>query len=309
MINYTHKPVLMTQVLQGLALRPGGTYVDCTFGRGGHTQAILAQLGEDGRVYAMDQDPEAIAYGQSHIKDSRLTLERYSFSHLTEMMESHGLMGAVDGILLDLGVSSPQLDDAKRGFSFQKDGPLDMRMDPRMDMDAQTWLATATDVEIASILKNYGEERYSLRIARAIVAARQENPITTTGQLVKIIEKAIPTRERNKHPATRSFQAIRIFINKELDALKQCLEQSLDVLTVGGRLVVISFHSLEDRIAKQFIQHYAKGDFYPRDLPIRQDKIKPKLAKVEQGLKASEDEKSINPRSRSAILRVAEKLI
>jgi 16S rRNA (cytosine1402-N4)-methyltransferase len=227
---------------------------------------------------------------------------------LERLAQQSEVAGKVNGLLLDLGVSSPQLDDPERGFSFLRDGPLDMRMDTSSGMSAAQWLAVAEDKDIARVLKEYGDERFAKRIARAIVEVRQENPITTTGQLAAIIKQASPTREREKHPATRSFQAIRIFINGELEDLQQCLEQSLDVLAPGGRLVVVSFHSLEDRIVKRFIRDGERGDDFPLGLPVTQEQLKPKLKAVGKAIHPSTDEIASNPRARSAVLRVAERM-
>lgn len=305
--KFQHQPVLLEEVLQALAIKPDGVYVDATFGRGGHSQAILAQLGPNGRLIALDKDPAAVAAAEHLQADKRFTIVHASFSRLEEVMEEQGCMGQVDGLLLDLGVSSPQLDEPERGFSFLRDGPLDMRMDPTMGIDAAAWLNSAKAANIAEVLREYGEERFAKRIAGAIVAAREQAPIMTTAQLAKIVSEANPRWEIGKHPATRSFQAIRIFINQELEELKLVLNQALAVLKVGGRFAVISFHSLEDRLVKQFMQKQEKGDL-PIDLPIRQVEIRQKLRVVGRAVKPAAGEIELNPRSRSAVLRVAEKL-
>ena len=304
-----HRPVLLEEALQGLNIKANGYYVDGTFGRGGHSGALLARLDQDGRLLALDKDPAAIAEAEQRFGDeSRFTIHQASFANLKHEVDTMGWLGQVDGILLDLGVSSPQLDDASRGFSFQQQGPLDMRMDPTQGQSAADWLATAKEQDIARVLKEFGEERFAKRIARAIVTTRQEQAITTTGQLAAIVAAAVPTREPGKDPATRSFQAIRIFINKELDDLKACLDDVLEVLKPGGRLVVISFHSLEDRMVKRFIREQEKGDSYPPDLPVTQLQLHPRLRAVGKPVRPGDEEVSTNPRARSAIMRVAERL-
>lgn len=304
-----HQPVLLNEVVEGLAIKPNGIYVDGTFGRGGHSRVILQRLGPDGRLIALDKDPSAIAIGKvGPFRDPRFCIVHKSFAELEAVMQDRGCRGKVDGILLDLGVSSPQLDDPERGFSFLKDGPLDMRMNSEQGMDAATWINQAAENEISRVLFEYGEERYSRRIARTIVAERAIQPITRTKQLADIIAKSSPTRELKKHPATRSFQAIRIFINRELEDLREGLQQCLDSLAVGGRLCVISFHSLEDRIVKRFIQREVRGDDYPHDLPIPDKQIRRRLRKVGSLIRPSETEIIYNSRARSARLRIAEKL-
>ena len=304
-----HLPVLLNETISALAINPAGFYVDATFGRGGHSRAILAQLSEHGRLLGLDRDPTAIAEGKKLADiDKRFVIEQCQFSELANSVHSRLWQGNVAGILMDIGVSSPQLDEAERGFSFMKDGPLDMRMDPTSGISAAEWLATAEMTEIANVLKTLGEERYSKRIARAIVETRDSNPITTTTQLAELVDKASPSREKNKHPATRTFQAIRIHINNELEELKQALQQALDVLAIGGRLAVISFHSLEDRIVKRFIREQAKGDDLPSNFPVTVDQLNPRLKIIGKAIKAGDDEVKINPRARSAVLRVAEKL-
>lgn len=309
---YSHEPVLLHEVIQGLAIKPTGIYVDATFGRGGHSRSILDLLDDKGFLLALDKDPEAVlSVGEELQQDKRFAIEQGTFSELLHMAEKHQLIGKVDGILLDLGVSSPQLDNPNRGFSFLKDGPLDMRMDTTTGMDAATWLNAAKGSQIAEILKLYGEEPMARRIANAIVVERVKQPILTTLHLASIVRAVKPSRERDrgKHPATQTFQAIRIYINKELDELKHVLEQSLELLAVGGRLVVISFHSLEDRIVKRFIRLHEGGDIYPFKLPIQHAQIQPRLRSVRRVLKPSIKEITSNPRARSARLRIAEKLV
>lgn len=296
--------------MQALNIQPDGCYIDATFGRGGHSAAIRQQLTGNGQLYALDQDADAIAAAEDNpIFDSRFTLERDNFGNLAAFAERNGILGKVNGLLLDLGVSSPQLDDSERGFSFMHDGPLDMRMSQDASQDATQWLAQASEKDIAQVLWQYGEERHSRRIARAIVEKRNEAVIDTTFKLVDVIKEASPFVDRHKHPATRSFQAIRIFINRELDVLKDCLEQSLDVLAVGGRLVVISFHSLEDRMVKRFMRDAAKRDDLPKGLPVMDSERG--LARVQligKPVKPGNTELKQNPRARSSVLRVAEVL-
>jgi 16S rRNA (cytosine1402-N4)-methyltransferase len=304
-----HIPVLLDEVIAGLAVRPDGVYVDATFGRGGHARAILAELNQQGRLLAIDKDPTAVqAAKHLFAADPRCSIEQGSFADLNEFVKQHNLIGKVDGILLDLGVSSPQLDDPERGFSFLRDGPLDMRMDPSKGISAATWLGTVTESVLAQVFKEYGEERYAKRIARAIVRERLVTPIVSTGRLAEIIRAAHPAWEKGKHPATRCFQAIRLFINRELQDLNECLDQCLDVLAVGGRLLVISFHSLEDRIVKRFMRNLARGDHYPAGLPITQEQLQLKLRTVGRAIKPSFAEITKNPRARSAVLRIGEKL-
>ncbi len=306
---YEHRPVLLDEVLEALNIRPDGIYLDGTFGRGGHSAAILERLSENGRLLAMDKDPQAIAVAQSRFAgDSRFSIIRGSYTMLGQEIEQRGWKGRVDGILLDLGVSSPQLDDPSRGFSFRHDGPLDMRMDPDSGQSAAEWLAEASESDIAMVLKEYGEERFAKRIARAIVRERTQAPITTTARLAKIVAEANPKWERDKHPATRSFQAIRIFINAELEELEQVLAQSVDVLAPGGRLAVISFHSLEDRRVKRFIRDEVRGGEFPPGLPVTDAQLNRRLRAVGKDIRAGEAELAVNPRSRSAVLRVAERL-
>lgn len=307
--KHEHQSVLLTEVLENLVIEPDGIYVDATFGRGGHAQAILDRLGPTGRLLAMDKDPVAVAYACQHFSsDKRFTIQQGSFAELYKFLENQHVFGKVKGILFDLGVSSPQLDDAERGFSFMRSGKLDMRMDNTSGIDAAAWVAKVAEQELARVLYEYGEERYSRRIARAIVNARQEAPITTTQQLAEIIAKAHPAWEKGKHPATRSFQAIRIEINHELTDLEKGLEQAVSALTVGGRLLVISFHSLEDRIVKHFMQQQERSDIFPAKLPVKHERHLPKFKRMGRAIKPCSDEISMNPRARSAVLRVGEKL-
>ena len=306
--DVTHETVLLREAVAALVVNPEGYYVDGTFGRGGHSGAILDSLSASGHLMAIDKDPEALRDAEKYSNDKRFSINNGSFAQLKEFVSAAGWEGKLDGVLLDLGVSSPQLDQPQRGFSFQNDGPLDMRMDPESGISAAQWLAEAEVDEISKVIKQYGEERFARRIARAVVETREERPITTTKQLADLVAEAVPTREKKKHPATRTFQAIRIHINNELGDLSDLLDQVLDVLADGGRLVVISFHSLEDRIVKQFIRKCEKGDQPPIYIPITQDQIKQKMRRVGKASRASEEEVLVNPRSRSAIMRVAEKV-
>lgn len=304
-----HKSVMSQEVIEGLVIKPDGNYIDATFGRGGHAREIRKVLGKAGHLLVIDKDPDAIAHAKALFdQDPQVEIEHGSFAQLQEFVEKHQLSGCIDGILLDLGVSSPQLDEASRGFSFSADGPLDMRMDTTRGMDAATWLHQAEETEIYRVLKEYGEERFSKRIAYAIVQERQIKKIETTAELVRIVIAAQPVKEKHKHPATRVFQAIRIFINDELQELQQCLEQCLEVLRIKGHLVVISFHSLEDRIVKQFMRKHSRGDALPVELPVMHVDLKQRLRCVGKAIKANEKEVSENPRARSAILRIAEKI-
>lgn len=308
--EFKHETVLLNEAVDALVTSESGTYIDGTFGRGGHSRHVLSRLSPLGRLIAFDKDPQALLAADTLSKsDPRFSIVHDSFAALEQHIDQMGLQGQVDGVLLDLGVSSPQLDDAARGFSFMSDGPLDMRMNNQSGPTAADWLNHAELDEIAWVLKEYGEERFAKKVARAIVQARTEQPLQTTAQLAAVIAKANPSREKGKHPATRSFQAIRIFINRELDDLALVLEQSLKVLKTGGRLVVISFHSLEDRMVKQFIQRKEKGDPVPRNLPIRDDMLKREAKSLGKAVKASAEEVERNVRSRSAIMRVAEKVI
>ena len=306
-----HLPVMFAEALQQLDIKKDGVYLDCTFGRGGHSQGILNLLGSSGRLLAFDRDLDAIDsdYAQAMLKDERFKLKHSCFSELENIVDSEGLTGKVDGILVDLGVSSPQLDNPERGFSFLRDGPLDMRMDGNAGISAEQWLTSVEEKVLVKVLFEYGEERFARRIAHAIVEKRAESPITTTRQLAELIEDVVPVREKHKHPATRTFQAIRIEINRELDELKDVLQQSVRVLKPGGRLVVISFHSLEDRIVKRFIRNESGAKYNPGRLPIKEvDIAKGDLKQVGKALKAGKSEISQNPRARSAVMRVAERV-
>jgi 16S rRNA (cytosine1402-N4)-methyltransferase len=304
-----HETVLRQEAVAALSISPNGIYVDTTFGRGGHSSSILEELGPKGRLIVIDRDPEAIAIANSmQQQNSRLEVAHATFSHIEEIAESKGISGSIDGILFDLGVSSPQLDTAARGFSFMRDGPLDMRMNPGEGISAEQWINSAREKEIADVFFQFGEEKHSRRMARRIVAERKINRLSTTGQLAEIIKQANPAWEKDKHPATRAFQAIRIFINSEFDEIQQGLDQALSILKVGGRLVVISFHSLEDRIIKKFIAMQIKGDNFPRDLPVPAAMLNPRLKKVGKAVKPTAEEVEQNPRARSAVMRVAEKI-
>lgn len=304
-----HETVLLEAAVAALLEDGAGFYVDGTFGRGGHSRRILQGLQPQGRLLAIDKDPEAIRVARAELgTDTRFEVVQGSFSRLAELVASAGLTGKVSGVLLDLGVSSPQLDEAQRGFSFIQDGPLDMRMNPEEGQSAAQWLASASEQEIADVIYRYGEERFSRRMARALIEHRKLQPIATTLQLAEIIKQANPAWEKHKHPATRAFQGIRIHINRELEDLQSVLQQALDVLRVGGRLVVISFHSLEDRIVKQFINKQSKGDDYPAGVPVQYADLNPRVKKIGKAVKADDDEVRVNPRSRSAIMRVAEKI-
>lgn len=309
--TFNHVTVLLREAVEALAVRADGCYLDGTFGRGGHSREILRALGPGGRLLGFDKDPLAIATGLAlAAEDPRFQIVQRSFAELGEELAGRGLQGQVDGILLDLGVSSPQLDDPERGFSFMNDGPLDMRMNPDAGVSAADWIATASEEEIARVLYEYGEERFSRRMARAIVQRRVERPFTRTADLAEVVAAANPAWEKGKHPATRAFQGLRIHINNELGDLERGLEAALEALAVGGRLAVISFHSLEDRIVKQFMRRQVKGeaDHLPRDLPIQVARFEPRLKLLGKPQYASAAELKANPRARSAVMRVAEKL-
>ncbi len=307
--DFKHAPVLLEEVLNGLHIHQDGLYIDATFGRGGHSLAILENLAENGRLLVFDKDPEAVALAREIAqRDQRLEVCHSSFSLVSEFIAERSLVGLVDGILLDLGVSSPQLDNAERGFSFLRDGELDMRMNPQQGESARDWLNAARQEDIVKVLREYGEERFAGRIARAIVNQRQELPITHTLQLAELISNAVPRHEKDKHPATRSFQAIRIYVNNELKDLDALLNQVVEVLKPGGRLVVISFHSLEDRIVKRFMRKQSRGDDFPPDLPVTQDQLNPRMKLIGRAIKPADVEVEKNPRARSAVMRIAEKL-
>ncbi|MGM0907066.1 MAG: 16S rRNA (cytosine(1402)-N(4))-methyltransferase RsmH [Pseudomonadota bacterium] len=305
-----HVSVLLEESIQALATDPQGTYIDATFGRGGHTRALLSQLGDNARVIALDQDPEAIAAAKSFEDDPRFQIIHTPFSNLQQVLDDLQLNQQVTGILFDLGVSSPQLDDAERGFSFMRDGPLDMRMDTSSGETAAEWLNRAEKDDISWVLKEYGEERFARRIASAIVMDREKKPFTRTKQLAEMIARVSPVKEKHKHPATRTFQAIRIHINRELEQIEQALEASLSGLKEDGRLVVISFHSLEDRLVKRFIRKHSEGKQLPPGLPVTEaERNKDKaLEKVGKAIKPGKAEVQENPRSRSSVLRIARRV-
>lgn len=300
---------MLTETLAALEIAPDGRYVDGAFGRGGHAGAILERMGPEGRLLALDRDPAAEECARLRFgEDRRLIFARRPFSQLVEAVSEQGWISRVNGILFDLGVSSPQLDDPARGFSFTRDGPLDMRMDPTTGCSAAEWLTRVTEADLARVLAQFGEERFHRRIARAIVIARQQGPIRTTGRLAGIVAAAVPTREPGKHPATRAFQAIRIMVNDELRELSTVLPQTVRILAPGGRLAVISFHSLEDRLVKQFMREQAHGREWPLDLPVPGRPEGRTLRLVGRPLRPGSVEAQVNPRSRSALLRVAERL-
>lgn len=306
----THITVLLNEAVAGLAIVPNGIYIDGTFGRGGHSRLILNQLGEQGKLIAIDRDPRAIAEAKT-ISDPRFQIIHSAFSALSEICQDLGLAGKINGVLLDLGVSSPQLDEAERGFSFMRDGPLDMRMDTTKGLSAMEWLAKVSVEDLAWVLKEFGEERFAKRIAQAVVSYNKSasEKISRTLQLAKIIEEAVPFKDKHKHPATRSFQAIRIFINSELDELEKALHSALTVLAPQGRLSIISFHSLEDRMVKQFMRKNSKGEPVPKGLPVLESELNKNipLKTIGKAVMPSEEEIRLNPRSRSAVLRIAEK--
>ena len=302
-----HTSVLLKEAVDALGIVADGVYVDGTFGRGGHSRAILARLGPAGRLIAFDRDPLAIAAGEA-INDARFTLVHQPFSLIAETLDRLGVP-CVDGVLLDIGVSSPQLDDAARGMSFRFDAPLDMRMDTSRGLTAADWLATAELGRITEVIRDYGEERFAHAIAKALVAAREGQPVATTRQLAEIVEKAVRTREPGQHPATRTFQALRIFINQELEELSLVLPHCVDRLKPGGRLVVISFHSLEDRIVKRFMRDASRPPRLPSRLPLRASEIPaPEMRLLGKAVRPSPDEVAVNPRARSAVMRVAERM-
>ena len=301
-----HISVLLEGAVAALNIRPDGIYVDATFGRGGHSREILARLGPAGRLIALDRDPKAVA-AAVEIKDARLSMVHAAFSQLSAVLQELQVV-AVDGVLFDLGVSSPQLDEAARGFSFRFDAPLDMRMDTSQGMTAADWLDQADEKEIAQVVWNYGEERFARQVARAIVKARALAPITTTRQLASLCATAVRTRERGQDPATRTFQAVRIFINRELEEIETALPQAVAALKAGGRLVVISFHSLEDRMTKRFMRDEAAGERVPPEIPVTAaDLHEGRLQLIGKAIKPDYFECSANPRARSAVMRVAER--
>jgi 16S rRNA (cytosine1402-N4)-methyltransferase len=308
MSSNAHVPVLLGPVLEGLEIKQDGYYVDATFGRGGHSSAILERLNADGKLLAIDRDSQAIASATpSLMSDSRLSLVRSDFAQLATCMEERGLAGKIDGLLLDLGVSSPQLDQADRGFSFLRDGPLDMRMDPEQSVTAASWLASVDEKALKKVLYQYGEENDAPRIARAIVAARATESIDTTAKLAAIVASLIPAHTRKKHVATKTFQAIRIFINDELRQLETALDQSIGVLRKGGRLCVISFHSLEDRIVKRFMRNASRESEQYRGMPNVPEEFQPRMRLIGKAITATSEEIADNVRARSARLRIAER--
>lgn len=309
MSDAQHITVLLNEAVEALVTDTSGFYVDGTFGRGGHSALVLQQLAGDGRLLGIDKDLAAIATANARFAtDSRFAIAHGSFAELAQLVEARGMTGKVTGVLLDLGVSSPQLDEAERGFSFMNDGPLDMRMDQTRGQSAADWVNSASEDEITWVFKEYGEERFAKRMARAIIAERQKSPFTRTKHLAEVIKEANPAWEKGKHPATRAFQAIRIQVNNELTDLDSVLEQALAVLAPGGRLVVISFHSLEDRAVKRFIRRQELGDPVPKGLPVREDQLNKRMRSLGKAIKASDEEVNANVRSRSAVMRVAEKL-
>lgn len=304
--DFVHVTVLLQEAVEALQLKPDGIYIDGTFGRGGHSRLILQRLGERGRLLALDKDPAAIEAGQS-ITDPRFELIHAGFAELGAVLQQRGIAG-VDGVLLDLGVSSPQLDEAERGFSFRFDAPLDMRMDTSQGITAADWLAQVEESLLKQVIREYGEERFAPQIARAIVAARQQQPIGTTRQLAELVAQTVRTREPGQHPATRTFQALRIYLNGELDELARILPQCVAHLNRAGRLVVISFHSLEDRLVKHFMRDESEGDKLPRNVPIRAADVPPgRLQLIGKAIRASAAEVQANPRARSAVMRIAER--
>ncbi len=307
--NDHHRPVLLQEAVDALAIKPDGVYLDGTFGRGGHSEKILQQLGSQGRLLALDQDPRAIEVArQKFANESRFEIVQQNFEVLESVVAERGLLRKVDGVLLDIGVSSPQLDDAQRGFSFIRSGPLDMRMNPQQGQSAAEWLATVEEYDLTSVLMNYGEEKFARRIAHAIVEERQQAKIEDTLHLARIIEQAMPVKDKNKHPATRSFQAIRIYINRELEVLEKALSAALNVLSVKGRLAVISFHSLEDRMVKRFFRDVSRGPKIPKDIPIMASELVQPYKLVGKAIKPGKRELEENPRARSSVLRVLERV-
>ena len=309
-----HITVLLQEAVDALAIKPNGIYVDGTFGRGGHSRLILSRLGENGRLIAFDKDPVAVEAGRA-IKDERFCIEHGDFSQMQRMLQAKEICH-VDGVLLDLGVSSPQLEEASRGFSFRSDGPLDMRMDTSRGQTAAEWIALASEIHLQKVIRDYGEERFARQIARAIIVARARQSIVTTLQLAEIVASVVRSRQRQRenkqHPATRTFQAIRIHVNQELEELSLILPQCVELLNPGGRLVVISFHSLEDRIVKRFMRAASNADELPRGLPLREKEIqrfsKQKLKLIGRAKRSNEEEVAANIRSRSAVMRVAERI-
>ncbi len=308
MTDQSHITVLLKEAVDALMTDPRGFYVDGTFGRGGHSARILEALAPEGRLLGIDKDLTAVGVARERFgSDPRFAIAHGSFAELSDRVSQAGMAGQVQGVLLDLGVSSPQLDEAERGFSFMQDGPLDMRMDQTRGQSAADWVNTAGEAEIIQVLKDYGEERFARRMARAVIAERAKRPFSRTGHLADVIKAANPAWEKGKHPATRAFQAIRIQVNNELADLDAVLDQALEVLAPGGRLVVISFHSLEDRLVKRFIRHQEQGDPLPPGLPVREHQLNRRLKSCGKAVKPGDDEVAANPRARSAVMRVAEK--
>ncbi|WP_455426923.1 16S rRNA (cytosine(1402)-N(4))-methyltransferase RsmH [Dryocola sp. LX212] len=311
MENFKHTTVLLDEAVNGLNIRHDGIYIDGTFGRGGHSRLILSQLGAEGRLLAIDRDPQAIAAAEA-IDDPRFSIIHGPFSELAQYVSERGLTGKIDGILLDLGVSSPQLDDAERGFSFMRDGPLDMRMDPTRGQSAAQWLLTADEADIAWVIKTFGEEKFGKRIARAIIERNREEPMTRTKELAAVVAAAMPVKDKFKHPATRTFQAIRIWINSELEEIEKALKGSIEALSPGGRLSIISFHSLEDRIVKRFMRENSRGPQVPAGLPMTEaqlNKLGGRYLKSLGKMMPGEAEVAENVRARSSVLRIAERTI
>ena len=302
-----HQPVMLDEVMEHLNITPHGFYIDATFGRGGHSQAILAKLEPPSVLLALDKDPDAAEVAAT-IANHSFRFVASSYADLAKVVQKNDLLGRVNGILIDCGVSSPQLDNPERGFSFQSEGPLDMRMDPTQGVTAAEWIAEVKEQDLAQVIKQYGEERYARRVARAIKEAQRTQMITTTTALADIVKCAIPKWEKHKHPATRTFQALRIIINNELNELSQCLDACLSCLASGGRLVVMSFHSLEDKIVKNFMRDQVRGDNFPRELPLTADQLKANFRWVAKRVDPTPTEIRDNPRARSAVLRVVEKL-
>lgn len=303
-----HAPVLVEEAVMALNIRPGGIYVDVTYGRGGHSRAVAARLSPAGRLIAMDRDPRAVEHGQRHPPGGmRFDIVKAPFSELNGVRRQLIAEELVDGVLADLGVSSPQLDDVERGFAFNREGPLDMRMDPDSGISAREWIAGADRAELKWVIRHYGEEKYAARIARAIVARRDISPITSTTELADIIARAVPEREPGRHPATRTFQAIRMHLNDELGQLRALLPQAVESLRAAGRLVIISFHSLEDRIVKRFMRDESRGDPFPAGLPVTAAELRPRLRIIGKPVRPSARELAANRRARSAVMRVAER--
>ncbi|MFM2483148.1 16S rRNA (cytosine(1402)-N(4))-methyltransferase RsmH [Celerinatantimonas sp. YJH-8] len=310
--EFRHKTVLLDEAVDALNIHSSGTYIDGTFGRGGHSRLILSKLDQNGRLLVIDRDPQAIATANElATEDPRVTVLQGPFSGIEGYIQALNLTGKIDGVLFDLGVSSPQLDDASRGFSFLRDGPLDMRMDPEHGQSAAQWLNHASLEDMSWVLKTFGEERFAKRIATAIVARREVAPLQRTVELAELISEAMPVKEKHKHPATRSFQAIRIYINSELDEIQQALQGAVSILAPQGRLSVISFHSLEDRLVKRFIRQQQKGKDYPPDLPLTEAQLNEgrTLKAIGKAMKPSAQEVEDNSRARSSVLRVAERLV